>query len=188
MKIGITARFELSPHGDSWVVFEQNLLSSIKACSPKAHFELIIPENFQSIENLDLIIFTGGSTPGVAPNRDRFEREIYDESYKLGIPMLGICRGAQLFAYFSGVELTPVQDHVGKIRMVKGHDPLGICYHEWGFTELPLEWEILSRDSQDETIELFKHRRCHIVGVLAHPERSSNFRVFISELLNLIGL
>jgi gamma-glutamyl-gamma-aminobutyrate hydrolase PuuD len=188
MKIGITARFELSPYGDLWFVFEQKLLCLIRDYLSKASIRLVTPENPPSIEELDLIVFTGGTNPGIELSRDSFEREIYDEGCRLNIPMLGICRGAQLFAFFSGVELTPVENHVGTIRQTKGNKSLGTCYHNWGISNLPSQWHILSRDSQDETVELFKHRDLPILGTLAHPERSSNSRVFIQELLNLIGL
>jgi gamma-glutamyl-gamma-aminobutyrate hydrolase PuuD len=186
MKIGITARFEVSPHGDSWFVFEQKLLYSLKDYLPEASINLITPENTPSIDGLDLIVFTGGSTPGCDVSRDRFERSIYEKGNEHSVPILGICRGAQLFASFSGVGLIPIENHVGEIRKMKGLESLGTCYHEWGFLDLPSEWHVLSRDSQDKTIELFKHEELPIVGVLAHPERSSKPRAYFEKLLSLL--
>lgn len=188
MNIGIVARFEVSPHGEPWFVFEQKLLSSIRECLPKASINLITPDNIPKIEDLNLAIFSGGSTPGCDLSRDSFEKSIYDKGSDFSIPMLGICRGAQLFAYFSGVNLTKVESHIGKIRKTEGHESLGTCYHNWGFSSLPSQWCVLSRDSQDETIELFEHRERPILGVLAHPERSGNSRTNIRKLFTLLGL
>ena len=184
-KIGITARFEVSPHGDLWFVFEQKLLHSFRDYSPKVLVNLITPESIPLIDDLDLVVFTGGSTPRRDPSRDRFEREIFEKCSERSVPILGICRGAQLFAAFSGAGLIPVENHVGEIRKMKGHESLGICYHKWGMLSLPSQWQILSRDSQDETIELFRHQELPIVGVLAHPERSGKPQAYVEKLLNL---
>jgi gamma-glutamyl-gamma-aminobutyrate hydrolase PuuD len=188
MNIGITARFETSHHGELWFVFEQRLLHSIRSYLPKSSINLITPDNIPIIEDLNLAIFSGGSTPGNDLSRDSFEKSIYDKGSELGVPMLGICRGAQLFAHFSGVDLTKVESHVGKIRETNGHESLGTCYHNWAIPSLPSEWCVLSRDSQDGTIELFEHHERPILGVLAHPERSINARTNIRELFTLLGL
>jgi gamma-glutamyl-gamma-aminobutyrate hydrolase PuuD len=188
MNIGITARFESSHHGELWFVFEQKLLHSIRSYLPKSSINLITPDNIPIIEDLNLVIFSGGSTPGDDLSRDSFEKLIYDKGCEPGVPMLGICRGAQLFAQFSGVDLTKVESHVGEIRKTKGYKSLGTCYHNWAIPSLPSQWCVLSRDSHDGTIELFEHRERPILGVMAHPERSSNSRTNFRKLFALLGL
>lgn len=67
------------------------------------------------LEDASLVVFTGGSdvTPGMygaAPHpytyndieRDYAEREIFNRVRELGIPMVGICRGAQFLNVMSG--------------------------------------------------------------------------------------
>jgi len=186
MKIGITARFEVSSRGDLFFVFEKTLLHAIRDYLPNAAISLLTPENKLRVKDLDLIIFPGGSTPGMDSSRDEFEQLIYNEGSESIVPMLGICRGAQLFAFYSGARLELVKNHVDSVRQTKGYIPLGTCYHNWGIPQLPPQWNVLSRDSEDESIELFRHHELPIVGVLAHPERSSLSRSYFKQLLNLI--
>lgn len=68
-----------------------------------------------------LVVFTGGSDinpdiydsdegvhqyakPG-HPKRDQIETDVFDECVRLGVPMLGICRGAQMLCALSGGKL-----------------------------------------------------------------------------------
>ncbi len=73
------------------------------------------------------VVFTGGEDVGPelygkskhptthdSPQRDYAEQRIFDQAYKLGIPMSGICRGAQLLCVMAGGEL--VQDITGHGR------------------------------------------------------------------------
>lgn len=71
------------------------------------------------IAAVDLVVFTGGtdvdpalygqgshlttSPPDV--NRDKLEQEVYNYAVLLGIPMAGICRGAQFLCVMNGGEL-----------------------------------------------------------------------------------
>ena len=68
-----------------------------------------------SVKEADLICFTGGEdvTPslygdaahpwtGNNPQRDAYENQIFKEALALGIPCVGICRGAQFLNVMSG--------------------------------------------------------------------------------------
>ncbi len=86
----------------------------IKAISSYA-IPVIIPyeTNFKHIsENIDGVLLTGGGDPDpalwgekpikecgmICKERDRFEKEIILSAYEKNIPLLGICRGAQMIA------------------------------------------------------------------------------------------
>ncbi len=56
--------------------------------------------------------YVGSSGPGVATERDLFEWHLLREAYQNNIPIIGVCRGAQLACVFSGGEL---------IQHVTGH-------------------------------------------------------------------
>lgn len=71
-----------------------------------------------SIDKADLVIFTGGPdvdpalygslfhpATSVSPERDKKDLEIYHQCYEEGVPMLGICRGAQFLAVMNGAKL-----------------------------------------------------------------------------------
>jgi len=72
----------------------------------------------ESLETADLLIFPGGSdvSPGLYgaddhpmtkanPSRDKHEMELYAEAVRAGIPMFGVCRGAQFLHVMQGGEL-----------------------------------------------------------------------------------
>jgi GMP synthase-like glutamine amidotransferase len=86
-------------------------------------------------DSICLAVFTGGSD--VSPNlyneekhrttydntgRDVFEKAVFDRLLKLGIPMVGICRGSQLLCVLSGGRLVQnIQGHGGP-HTVKTND------------------------------------------------------------------
>lgn len=72
----------------------------------------------EGLENADLVLLTGGSdvTPLLygsyphflthsSPDRDKEEQEIYRQAMLIGIPIVGICRGAQFLCVMNGGEL-----------------------------------------------------------------------------------
>ena len=71
-----------------------------------------------SVDKADLVLFTGGEdvTPSLYghpahnhtfnnPIRDVQEKHVFEECRKLGIPMVGICRGGQFLNVMSGGEM-----------------------------------------------------------------------------------
>ncbi len=60
------------------------------------------------------LIFTGGPNSVYAPGAPKLEKEIFE----LGVPVLGICYGAQLMAHmFGGEVITPNVREYGKIEV-----------------------------------------------------------------------
>lgn len=87
----------------------------------------------ETIGEADLVVFVGGAdvnpayydqkqiketgTPDIA--RDAFERLVFEECVKLDIPMLGICRGAQMLHVLNRGELYQhVDNHGGTPHMI----------------------------------------------------------------------
>lgn len=75
--------------------------------------------NLSTVDDVDLICFTGGTDVNPSRydeerhnktqfsdlNRDKTEQKIFDRAVKNGIPMVGICRGAQFGCIASGGSL-----------------------------------------------------------------------------------
>lgn len=186
MRVGVTARFETSQNGDNWFVFEEALLDTIGEALEETSIMLISPQSVQTIESLDLLVFSGGATPGTDFKRDHFERLLYLRGVRALLPMLGICRGAQLFASIDGSRLERVENHIDRVRSTASNNVYGRCFHHWGLNSLSEDWKILSRDAVDNTIELFKHNQLPILGVMAHPERHSDSANLFRDLLGLL--
>lgn len=183
MKIGITARFEVSPHGETWYILEDALVKSLQHARPASNFSLLSPYSDLVQEDLDVLVLTGGDTPGDNPKRDKFEEDLIEYCIKNEIPFLGICRGAQLLAYLEGIVPTRVKGHVGISRELQSNQSYGKCYHNFGLMELSNAWQVMDRDLLDGSIELFKSKFYRAIGVMAHPERHEDSVQILDNLL-----
>ncbi len=122
------------------------------------------------------IILTGGPSSIYTKGAPRCDKKILE----LGIPILGICYGHQLIAYYSGgkvkrakrmeygVTEAVVEKRVG---ILKNHGKIEKVWMSHGDTvlRLPTDFEILAR-TKNCPIAAFRHRRKHIYGVQWHPE------------------
>lgn len=111
-------------------------------------------EPTHSMEDADLVVLTGGQdinpalygckphpTTFFTPQRDEFELEEYREAFRLGKPIIGICRGAQLLCAMAGGKLIQNMSHppMHKIETYDGEKfSVTSCHHQmqWPW-ELP---------------------------------------------------
>ena len=172
-------------------------------------------------EDADLIVFAGG--PDVDPMlygekahhttrtnvlRDKADSELYELAVGLGIPMLGICRGAQFLAVMNGGKLyQDVDNHYGDhdiwdIRhkmLVKG---ISSVHHQMVMDDTANGMEIIAFTSGKsktrhlnnldyETgskldIEAFWYRDTCSIGIQGHPEYSG-YDAFTKWSLDLVN-
>lgn len=160
------------------------------------------------VDNLDiadLIVFTGGED--VNPilygenkhprtsyniNRDTLEKKAYDAARKLGIPMIGICRGAQFLTVMNNGKLVQHQDNIS-YHSVETFDEksfiISSSHHQAMFPwELPkdnfkvIAWtngiSDIHQDGDQLEMTLPDNKECEIVyypktqclGIQGHPE------------------
>jgi len=145
---------------------------------------------------LDGVILTGGNDLGslhgardAAPERDRFERALLVAGSARRLPILGVCRGAQLLALFHRCRISPVSGHVASrhaVTRLVGEIPsaAGGVARRW-----PARFEVNSYHSytispggpgsrlvplalaDDGSVEAVGHVDLPQLGVLWHPER-----------------
>lgn len=101
----------------------------------------------KSMKSADVVLFTGGEdiNPGIYgepvgkytsfnTSRDIKEMDAFDEAKKLNLPMLGICRGAQLLCALSGGRLIQHQhnpSYMHDITTVEGDIiPMSSMHHQ----------------------------------------------------------
>lgn len=142
---------------------------------------------------IDGMVFSGGndlstcSPEAVNQKRDLIEQQLLELAIAKGIPVIGVCRGAQLIANYYRARLKGVSNemHVNNRHDVHfsgassffgrkdGIEQVN-SYHSWGIDELtsPL---LPAAKSPDGTVEAFYHESSSIKGVMWHPEREEPF-------------
>jgi putative glutamine amidotransferase len=148
----------------------------------------LIPNNLGSflIQWLDNIkpsafLLSSGNDIGEFLERDRTEIGIINYAKKKSIPLLGICRGAQIMGYHEGVNLVPVKKHVRTSHSLIGDEVMkGLLpkevnsFHNFGMLECPIGYELLATSS-DGVVEAFKHKTLPWEAWMWHPEREEPF-------------
>jgi len=169
--------------------------------------------------DVDLVVFTGGAdvdpalygehqhfTTYVDAKRDQYEVELFRHALSLGIPMLGICRGAQFLCVMAGGKLVQNMDGHQRDHKIRTRDDrwfmVSSVHHQM---QLPPEdaevlgWSDPKRASiyeggigditPDLEFEVVAYQSIRAVGLQYHPEimdsSSDGFR-YCQELAMLL--
>lgn len=163
-----------------WDKFLSQFAESIQWCMiPNSTYDV---EGFLSDWRLDGIILTGGEDLGMNPLRDNLESQIINISVNQKMPILGVCRGAQVIASYFGATLDSIEGHVAQIHplyleedaadFVTGRQISVNSYHSQTIIAagFPSVLRALGGDA-DGNIEFFKVRELPIWSIMWHPER-----------------
>jgi putative glutamine amidotransferase len=138
----------------------------------------------------EALLLTGGNDVGkiggcrdVAPERDRTEESLLDWASAAGIPVLGVCRGAQMMNQYAGGKVRrvhPLHSAAAHQHRVEFEQRLELppsvvnSYHEWGIArdDLAPIYDPMAASSDDGSVEAFLHRGLPWFGILWHPERA----------------
>jgi len=168
----------------------------------------------------DLVIFTGGADVNPAlygedPHsstiynigRDEADLELYDECYKNGIPMFGVCRGAQFLHVMNGGKLIQdIDNHNGDhvlwdIKARKQIKKVSSVHHQACIRNPTGGMDTIAVASKSKTrwfnpttktegpatdVEAFFYRETCCFGVQGHPEYRNypEFRRWCLDYLN----
>lgn len=172
------------------------------------------------LEDADLVVFSGGSDVNPAlygeerhdmtyydTKRDERDNEAYDKCRELGIPMLGVCRGAQFLHVRNGGKLyQDIDNHYGahpiycpkqKLRI----DHVSSVHHQAVMQNIKGGMEILATCAKSQTrwknpkdkeegdkpdIEAFFYRDTGCFGVQGHPEYMdyNRYTIWVLEMIN----
>jgi gamma-glutamyl-gamma-aminobutyrate hydrolase PuuD len=203
-RIGLTQRVELAAsHGERRDCLDQRwgrlLVSRGLTPVPLCNGTNDVTGYLEAL-GLHGLILTGGndidslaSARDAVPERDRFERGLLAFGSERGLPILGVCRGAQMLSLFHGGALSRVAGHVARRHPVTRlaselASPAGLVARGW-----PTRFEVnsyhsfsISPDSSrsrlvplaladDGSVEAIGHVELPQIGILWHPERESPF-------------
>ena len=136
------------------------------------------------------ILLTSGGNPKFKDQRNLIEIKLIKYSLEKKLPLVGICRGAQVLNIFFGGKITRVKNHVRKNHIIYGKilgkkkKILVNSYHDFGIYSKILgnHLDVLA-NANDNTIECFKHKKNKLMGIMWHPERYKKLRNFEKKIL-----
>ncbi|ARJ56893.1 gamma-glutamyl-CDP-amidate hydrolase [Campylobacter cuniculorum] len=146
-------------------------------------------------KHLKAVILSGGNDlncynpNALSLKRDAYENEIIKHCLRDEIPLLGICRGAQIIAHFFNSTLISCQNHTQEHHIIntQGETFKVNSFHNYAIEKLGKDLSPLFF-AEDETIEAFKHKNAKIYGLMWHIERKEglNENTLLKEWLESI--
>lgn len=195
-RIGVTMRVVRSGYGETRDALARDWPILIDRLGRLGGYEpdwLMLPNtgencvNFARRQGVRGLLLTGGDDLGLTPDRDATETALLRWAEQEGLPVLGVCRGAQLLACQAGARLVPLarERHVAARHDVvwQAADAVELppaggkgevnSYHAWGLkaADLPAGLTPLALCPEDDSVEAFALADRPWRGILWHPER-----------------
>ena len=153
----------------------------------------------KKIEEINLLIIPGGNnvsnTLNTSKIRNSIEINLIKICFKKKIPILGICRGAQLLNKSFGGKIKKVKKHMRTRHNISfinkeivKKELLNVnSFHNDGIkkNDLSKVFKMLASD-KDENVEMFISKDKKIIGTMWHPEREKNTQL-LDNLIKYIN-
>jgi len=121
------------------------------------------------------LVLSGGNDIGQDLDRDSTEDWLLGYAERRRLPTLGICRGMQMMARYSGASLKLVDGHICTRHRLSGEiTGEANSYHRYSISSCPTSFEVFAR-SEDGEIEAIRHESLPWEGWMWHPEREASF-------------
>ena len=134
------------------------------------------------------VVLSGGGDPRIKDQRRKTENYLVKYCLKNKIPIIGICRGAQLLNIIFKGSIKKVKNHVNKKHQIFGELVKKKKIYVNSFHNFGLNEKILGKNlkiiafSKDGNIECFIHKKFKIIGIMWHPERNNKISKIDSKL------
>ncbi len=139
------------------------------------------------LANLDFkgFILSGGDDWGLYPLRDETETLIWRFARKKRLPILGVCRGAQVINILSGGTIkSALSNHAGTRHAIAVHqwfnnqdaykvEKVNSYHNNCIFPETLAPGFRVFAHAEDKTVEGFLDDNNSVCGIMWHPERES---------------
>lgn len=127
------------------------------------------------------MVLTGGNSliacGGDALERDQTEIHLLNHCETYNLPVIGVCRGMQLFQSLSGLQLYEVAGQVQDRQSIVINNRLQEVnsFHHWGSVECSQDWSVWAKGDSG-LVKGIRHLSKPWVGLMWHPERLDPFR------------
>lgn len=164
-------------------------------CAPAPNAPKLLDAWLERLRPQAVLLTGGNAAPGsgqddACPERDAVERALILWAGENRLPLLGVCRGAQMLNHVHGGALRPLSGHAatrhGLARPQNATLPAGLppalptdanSFHHYGLLEQDLGAGLRALAlAPDGSVELFVHAALPQAGMLWHPERQTPFR------------
>lgn len=177
---------------------DRNWFSFLDKVLKNAEIEVYFPE--KDIENCDVLIISGGNNLDIFSTKkedeicNKFNQKLIEEALKRNIKIIGICYGAQLLAHNFKSLIEKTDNHIGFHNVFNENNndfsdlekEISVnSYHNYAISKLGIDLCEIYK-AQDNTIEMFKHKKYEIYGIMWHPERYHDFCEFDIKIFQKI--
>ena len=162
----------------------------------------LIPNNIylseKILKKINLLILTGGndiiSNKKESLTRNKIEKNLIKKAIKKKIPILGICRGAQLLNISFGGKIKKVRNqmrtrhniYITKNDIIKKKILNVNSFHNFGIKKNNLSKKFVKiAFDKENNIEMFVSKKHKIIGVMWHPEREDNKKILTDLIKKL---
>ena len=153
----------------------------------------------KKIKEIDLLIIPGGNDVSnvlkTSNIRNNIEKNLIKICFKKKIPILGICRGAQLLNKSFGGKISKIKKHMRtrhnifftNREFIKKNFLNVNSFHNDGIkkNDLSKSFKVLASDKH-KNIEMFISNNKKIIGTMWHPEREKN-TLLLDILINYLN-
>jgi putative glutamine amidotransferase len=128
------------------------------------------------------IVLSGGNNIGDFPIRDKLENLLISFAINNNLPVVGVCRGAQIIAtYFGAMLVSNSGKHAGKTHRIKRLESVVFhrfikSHHNYAITSISKNLSATFL-AEDDSIEGIEHNELPIKGIMWHPERQSEIHI-----------
>jgi len=187
MKIGIVPTIREIYIGQYEFSIDLRLFSFFRKAYKKCSFKIL--SNKENL-NIDLLCLSGGNdikdktTKSII--RKKLDNYYYKKAKLKGIPVIGICHGAQFIAQKEGGKIEYKKQYIKHHRIyskkIKFLNVTVNSYHNLIIKSLSSKCDQIAID-KNNNIECFKIKNSKILGIVWHPERYKNFKKIDFKLI-----
>ena len=144
----------------------------------------------KTLKNINGVIIVGGGDIYKISNkksdyyRDKSEIELINFALKKKLPIIGICRGFQLFASLLGCKIKKVSNHYNKNHDIQilGNKKINVnSFHRNKIIDKNKLFKVLGH--KDNILEIGYIKKYNFLGLMFHPERKNKNQIFINKII-----